>query len=292
MEMKTLPLPTETPEQREIVRALIEAKSERLRGLYNLAKDIPDHWFTVKNVISEKVDNSVFKHYQFRLTLPDVTDHRQSGEVNDRGQCTCGFDAEGWRGLKEGEIQNEGDQYKGDHAECDYYEPYTWEMLCKSSFGSKVNLGHTLIYRTRRHKADCPSIQPTTKTNTISSCEREGKKEYDVFMEVAKDAQKLCTSEPHAKETAICEHEFNPTMGLGWQNNNGSGFGNYCQKCGEYVGDKIPEETVILKIPKPAVEPFSLEEDLTAWRNSMAWNPLIDSIISKIEARINQMEEK
>ena len=67
------------------------------------------------------------------------------------GYCTCEFGPDGWREYRD-ETSKEGDQYIGNHSLNPGFNPMTWERLPP---GSSSN-GRSLLFRTRRHKSNCP----------------------------------------------------------------------------------------------------------------------------------------
>ena len=157
--MKTIPLPTDTEAQREVVKALIESKSPKLYYIYGYQVEA-EKGFSINDVsfedLSSMSDSQLFTGKRFRLIIPQ--DAPQSCESDTKStndlcqECTCGFDAEGWRIKQEGEIIEHGDVHIG-----------TNSQISDNLIGKTVRFFSFITLRTNRHRADCPTLAVNDK---------------------------------------------------------------------------------------------------------------------------------
>jgi hypothetical protein len=242
--MKYIHLPAITTTDREIIKALIEAKSERLQAT---RKNQTDYGFIAIEYPGDFLKDEVIEHHDFRLALPDSQEQTKGREICgcldrpthyegerpcskfpvpvdflnigtlstapftektasaaedssatpactsctcfDTENCSCKFDAEGWREF------TGTDEVVGIEDECGYFPDSThWSEVCDSiGFTAKSRKWR---FRTRRHLPGCPMLKAADsmdeKAAHVKVCETEKpgldlSAEIEVFKSMAKD---------------------------------------------------------------------------------------------------------
>jgi len=186
--MNTIPLPTETTDQREIVKALKKAITHMVKEIESFAthNDFPGltraHLYQVASVGKEALaihsDNEGDSKANYKKCVnprcetmlsegspnrrPKCQDDRENliakmQELHPEGkiQCTCGFDADGWRDFsRTDEVICDGDQISSRNC-----KPFFQDIIECQGDSANYFSNKDYLFRTRRHLPDCPIVK-------------------------------------------------------------------------------------------------------------------------------------